>query len=561
MTIGGFLTDQAGVGVGASIGPRTGLGETIDASFDFTWKAHTTAAAIQYQGLPLNERNDTIKTRFGQDIYDITKMREKYVNPTAEGRVKMADEANAQIDDWILRGRNEHPEKYNGIKTTKEIRDDARKTVDISENHMNEIMLRNPSNLSKMTGGFIGGAGAAILDPPNLLTLPLGAGEIKAGLKGFAAARGVIKAAAIDGSINAAIEASTQPAIMAWQKELGRRYGFGDAAENVALAFVGGAGLSGLIRGGVRGLKASKDYAGSVSADILDYIAGNTRLPKSVRDASSFMSRQAHIDESAPPGLIKTETDLKIHRDTAQKVADDFEAYKTQTMVQNRNEPAPEVPQIKSLERSEYLVEPDVPTAKALKQYSKVEDVPLDAVRSHQSKMRWDENKKGNYSEALIEGYGDKPVVGRLENGEYIVFDGNHRTVNAINSGQKSMPMHVIDVKKYDPERAGRKPSKADNIDDDELLLELGVLPRPDTLDDMAPPERIQPKMVVDNATGDVPPDRVAIAENDLKSMVDEIGDEKFVDADGRELSIKEFAEEIKGKKALIEAMKTCRIA
>lgn len=670
MTFGGFLDGQAGAGRTLSVGPTADFADTVGASFDFTWKAHTTAAAIQYQGAPLNERNTLIKQRFGQDIHDITGTRKKYVNPTAEGHIRMQEEANEQIDGWIERGRAEFPEKYNGIKTTKEIRDEARKTVDISENHMNEIMARNPSALSRMTGGFIGGAGATILDPPNLATLPLGAGPVQGGLKGFAAARAILKAAAIDGVINAGIEATSQPAIMAWQQELGRRYGFGDAVENVAFAFAGGAGLSGLIRGLGRGV----NYAGSVSADVLDRIASSERIPASVRNAASFMSRQAHIDESAPPGMIQTGEDLKLHRETAQKVADDFESYATSSATSSgdnltassektsagpkdagtqdlpssreglsvssssliRAKTDPSILKANSIlgsidttsqsmiyhtiKKVDNLLKKATALLPEINAFTEGMSKDIPGLKAYPGRVKTKESlsakmkKKGRGAETMPDILGGRLVadtpeaisaaVDRLRSSTQVIeIDdklnrGNgYRAVHVIVATDKGVsveiqiqPKEIREVqdeahekyyKKWDDyqtkngidwkklEEEGRYDEfMADNAASDRLFNDAWELweartggARGDSFADMAPPERINELDLPEGLTPEVSADRVAIAESDMKALVDELGDEAIALDDGRMISVKDFAEEIKAKKAIIDAMNTCRIA
>lgn len=86
--------------------------------------------------------------------------------------------------------------------------------------------------------------------------------------------------------------------------------------------------------------------------------------------------------------------------------------------------------------------------------------------------MNWEANKRGEYAQPLFEGFVDKPVAVRKETGEYIVLDGNHRSVNALNRGDKSLEMYVIDAKDYAPAYAGRKPA-VDNTDTDALLKAL----------------------------------------------------------------------------------------
>lgn len=118
------------------------------------------------------------------------------------------------------------------------------------------------------------------------------------------------------------------------------------------------------------------------------------------------------------------------------------------------------------------LTMPSVPTGEQMKSLSRLEDVPLSNAVSFQSARKWDKFKKGEHPGALIEGYGNAPVALKLETGEYVIYDGNHRTDLALKAGEKQMPMHVIDVKAYDPAHAGRAPAKP-SMSDDELLASL----------------------------------------------------------------------------------------
>ncbi len=105
------------------------------------------------------------------------------------------------------------------------------------------------------------------------------------------------------------------------------------------------------------------------------------------------------------------------------------------------------------------LAMPSVPTVEQMKQYGRVETVPLSKAVSFQSARNWEKFKAGKHPGDLVAGYGDKPLALRLETGEYVIYDGNHRTDLALQKGKTEMPMHVIDVKSYDPAHAGRKPA------------------------------------------------------------------------------------------------------
>lgn len=115
------------------------------------------------------------------------------------------------------------------------------------------------------------------------------------------------------------------------------------------------------------------------------------------------------------------------------------------------------------------LTMPDVPTVEQMKQFGRTEIVPLSKAVSFQSTRNWDKFNAGKGPGDLVAGFGDKPLALRLETGEYVIYDGNHRTDLALQKGKTELPMHVIDVKSYDPAHAGRKPVP-DKISADELL-------------------------------------------------------------------------------------------
>ncbi len=668
MTIGGFLENQAGVGRGLSVGPTTDFGDAVGAGITREWtQPRNFGGAMQYMGGPLNERNDTLKQRLGKDVFDLTEVRKKYPNPTPEGRLAMLEEANALVDDVIAKGRREAPEKFQGIKTTAEIKAEALRVTGANEKHFNEMMIRNPSAMSRTMGGFIGSATGAIIDPVNLATLPFGAGEVQAGLKGFQAARAVMKAAAVDGVINAGVEVMQTPLAMKWSEEMGHKYGFGEAAESVALSFVGGAGLSGLIRGAVHGLNRPAGYLGSVSADILDRIAASEKLPVFVRDAAAFLSRQAYIDDAAPPGLIQTGEDLKVHRDTAQRAANDFENYRPAALSSSGDNVVPlnrtsstEAPRDQALpdqtsetappssfSRSRAMIPPSKRTGEVSisdmdtstnKLYHRVDNLAslkkaakalapdlegflknvtngvLNArvygVRVKETGSLGLKLKRGKGVQQVSDYIGgrivvDTPealseVVDRLRRDAHVIeledaLDGHktsgYRAVHVQVMSDKGVsaeiqiqPREIRDVqdeahiiyKKWQnvgdeatPEQmAGMlaDKAKAKKMFDDAWAKwqeRTGGGDKIDSFSDMAPAERMNELDLPEGLSPEVSADRVAIAESDLKALADELGDEdvSFALDDGRTVSFKDYADEIQGKKALIEAMNTCRVA
>lgn len=133
---------------------------------------------------------------------------------------------------------------------------------------------------------------------------------------------------------------------------------------------------------------------------------------------------------------------------------------------------------IKSLPSSASLNIPVAPTVDLLRQYARMEDVPLSMARGSQPRMEWDKFNSGQYGGPMFDGFESAPVAVMRRDGEYILYDGHHRTVQAINEGRQNLPMHVIDAEIYDPANAGRIPSLPSQrnigMTDEELLRELG---------------------------------------------------------------------------------------
>lgn len=134
---------------------------------------------------------------------------------------------------------------------------------------------------------------------------------------------------------------------------------------------------------------------------------------------------------------------------------------------------------LKSLPSSSSLNIPIAPTVEQLSQFAKLQNVPLNMARGSQPSMDWQKFNSGKYGDPMFPGYVDAPVAAMRKDGEYIVYDGHHRSVNAINEGAREIPMYVIDASVYDPSNAGRavSPYYMPNVGmtDEELLRELGL--------------------------------------------------------------------------------------
>ncbi len=115
---------------------------------------------------------------------------------------------------------------------------------------------------------------------------------------------------------------------------------------------------------------------------------------------------------------------------------------------------------------------PRTPTVDEMVRASEVAKVPLAQAR-HGNRLEWDRFNGGDYGEPLVKGYSDKPLAVRLENGEFVLLDGNHRAALSQHNGASDMEMYVIPAKQYDPVNAGRVPTKRPPSDDLDLLAEL----------------------------------------------------------------------------------------
>ncbi len=316
----------------------TDLGDTTAAAFTSVRQNFTTDAEIRLIGDPLNKRNQLIKERLGRGIEELTGTDKKYPNPTPEGRARQLEESNAGIDDLIIRGRKEQPGIWEGIETTAEIREKGKRVAQEAMLASEQVNLRNPSTASRLTGNILGGVGGAMTDPLNIMTLPLGAGEMKiAGAGATAYARALALTATKEGAIQAAIQAASIPQVKRWQETLGHKYGMSEIATDLGFGFAGGAGVRLFAEGIAPALRGLRKGADNVSSYVLDKVALSSReLPQTVKDGLQYMSRAAYVDEAAPVPVRSME-ELKAHREAVQKTADDINAYRR---------PAPEVPNV-----------------------------------------------------------------------------------------------------------------------------------------------------------------------------------------------------------------------
>lgn len=127
----------------------------------------------------------------------------------------------------------------------------------------------------------------------------------------------------------------------------------------------------------------------------------------------------------------------------------------------------------RNLPFSESLSLPPAPSVEQLQSLARVEKVPLAQARATNS-LQWERFDAGDHPPPMAEGFSDRPIAVRKENGEYLIYDGHHRIALAASKGLDEVDMYVVDAKDYAPMDAGRKPQSSNpSISDDELLRML----------------------------------------------------------------------------------------
>lgn len=134
--------------------------------------------------------------------------------------------------------------------------------------------------------GFMANAARQMVEPVNILSMPLGAA------RGVGLARFLLTEAAV----NAGAQAVQEPFIQSGRASLGLDAGFGQAAANVIGAGVAGAGLAGLMRVGAAGLK--RVFAGRAA----EAAGPDLRLqPEDFDAAARHIETQDALEARLPP--------------------------------------------------------------------------------------------------------------------------------------------------------------------------------------------------------------------------------------------------------------------
>lgn len=291
----------------------TGFLDVVESSFNMTQLNYNMNSQAKAQREASLSALNKIKELGLQDIYN--DYRKEAERPGRRGarpgmpavtsglQAEIPAGTKQQHDDAVIRGRKENPELWNEIPTTAEIEEQARQNAQLSYQE-NEEVSRYASGFDAVTGGFVGGFGASLTDPVNVMASFIGAG----------AGKSLLQTTLTEIGLNMGVEAAMQPTIMDWQKELQQEYGLSDAALNVITAgMVGGAAVP-----IIRGVKNSARI-------VLSKISGDKRYPAEVRQAAASMERYEHFRE-ADPAAGTVREDFNQHLRNIQKTAEAMES-------------------------------------------------------------------------------------------------------------------------------------------------------------------------------------------------------------------------------------------
>ena len=190
---------------------------------------------------------------------------EKLFNPYSYGAKERPAEERRFLRE-VQRLREIHPDL--AVRTSQDIRDAIAQQRAETRERRRKVEARE-SGLASVAG-FAGAAGPILGEPLILGSMAFGA----------RAAHGIIRGALIEGGIATGVEIPLQANIQFGRTQFGEDPSLTEAAANVAAAGVGGAALSGLVRGVARGVAALRRTA--------------------VDDAEAYLARQAEMEATRP---------------------------------------------------------------------------------------------------------------------------------------------------------------------------------------------------------------------------------------------------------------------
>lgn len=246
-----------------------GFGELFSAQFDNTKKNHWTISSDIVYGQAATEQAEQYRELTGQDLDEVLTpaLVQKRI---AMNRDLMRDEKH-QIRREKLAELGVEVDDLDVI---------AERIVAASDKRLMEATARARRGTNVRTAQVLGSLGSAVLDPLNLATMFYGAG----------AGRTVLQTMAIEGVIGAGTELASAPAISAWQKQLGKEYGFDEIMTGMLFGGLGGAAFGGAFRGASHAINKLKNAREGL-----------------MREALADVEREVLLLEYKPEGISREE--------------------------------------------------------------------------------------------------------------------------------------------------------------------------------------------------------------------------------------------------------------
>lgn len=252
------------------------VGESLSSAYDLVNGTQTTFAFHNMEYDVLERYRDQLGELTGDRLYNPLD-NQAHFTAEAPGGFELQME---QFFEDVQKLREKNPSIPD--LTFERLREDIVKERQKLQEMRNEVAKRETS-FGNTAAGFIGGAGATLGDPLVLGSMAVGA----------PAATGVLRAAMIEAAIGAGSEVGVQAAVQATREGLGEGVDFGQAAESILMAGLGGGILAGVIRGGASGVRALLKRSRDLPPEL---------RTRDVQAAEKFLERKLEMEENNPFG-------------------------------------------------------------------------------------------------------------------------------------------------------------------------------------------------------------------------------------------------------------------
>lgn len=275
----------------------TTFGENAAAAFNKFRLNNLTGSRTQRLTDAYAERAKIVETLTGEKVENPYNILPEY-QQTVDGmdEAERLSKYEAKIDS--LRNRLPPAERAK-ITSRVSIEDAIAKESQKAEADQASVASR--ATVGGVVGNIVGSAGAAMTEPLNIVTLPIGA-PVRAGL---------LARIAIEAGIGATTESILQPDVQAQRAQLGLESGFDQGLENVASAAVGAAGLTAGISGigGVIGIITRSGSAGLEKALKRSLTGDEKALVEAVKFDAEMDRVTPYVEKSAAAIAVKAQND------------------------------------------------------------------------------------------------------------------------------------------------------------------------------------------------------------------------------------------------------------